>query len=227
MSTIELVLTADGSNTLFVPELGEHYHSVNGALQESNHVFITSGLLHFIERNPELKKINIFEMGFGTGLNALLALKVAEDLKLEIRYTSVEKFPVPVAVAEQLGYGKLIDNKDSNDFFMQLHTAPWETETRIGNLTLLKINADLVHYMPESPVNLVFFDAFAPDLQPDLWTLDVFVKIYSAMEKSGILTTYSAKGDVRRNLISAGFSIEKLQGPPGKRHMLRATKASS
>ncbi len=224
MSAIELVKTADGSYTLFVPDLGEHYHSMNGALQESNHVFIGHGLLHFIEKNPAAHKIRIFEMGFGTGLNALLAVKVGLEFGLTIEYTSVEKFPVSMETAQKLCYGNLFVNKSLSLYFQKLHQAPWGEKTSIGNFTLQKIHSDLVNFEPETTFNVIFFDAFAPDVQPRLWTLDIFSKIYSATDTGGVLTTYSAKGEVRRNLIAAGFTIEKLQGPPGKRHMLRGIK---
>jgi tRNA U34 5-methylaminomethyl-2-thiouridine-forming methyltransferase MnmC len=224
MSAIELVKTADGSYTLYAPDLGEHYHSVNGALQESNHVFVRHGLLHFVGKNPEARKIKIFEMGFGTGLNALLAMKVGFDLGLEMDYTSIEKFPVPLEVAETLEYGKLCNDVAYQHYFLELHQSSWGVKTQIDSFRLQKIHSGLEDFVPQSTFNVVFFDAFAPDVQPQLWSFDIFSKIYSAMDSGGILTTYSAKGDVRRNLMSAGFTVEKLQGPPGKRHMLRGTK---
>ncbi len=224
MTQHKIVETEDGSFTLFSTEIGEHYHSTKGALQESQHVFIKEGLLHYISNNPHKKRINILEMGFGTGLNALLALKVGIDYKLEIFYTTIEKYPIPINLAQKLNCGQLFDNKGYVDYYNQLHFAEWNVETKINNFYLNKIQTDITDYLPQNPVDVVFFDAFSPNVQQELWTVEIFTKIYQAMTESGVLTTYSAKGDVRRNLIASSFSVEKLQGPPGKRHILRAVK---
>jgi len=224
MTQHKIVETEDGSFTLFSTEIGEHYHSTKGALQESQHVFIKEGLLHYILNNPHKKRINILEMGFGTGLNALLALKVGIDYKLEISYTTIEKYPIPINLAQKLNCGQLFDNKGYVDYYNQLHFAEWNAETKINNFYLNKIQTDITDYLPQTPVDVVFFDAFSPKVQQELWSVEIFTKIYQAMTDNAVLTTYSAKGDVRRNLIASGFSVVKLQGPPGKRHILRAVK---
>lgn len=224
MTQHKIVETEDGSFTLFSTEIGEHYHSTKGALQESQHVFIKEGLLHYISNNPHKKRINILEMGFGTGLNALLALKVGIDYKLEIFYTTIEKYPIPINLAQKLNCGQLFDNKGYVDYYNQLHFAEWNVETKINIFYLNKIQTDITDYLPQTPVDVVFFDAFSPKVQQELWSVEIFTKIYQAMTDNAVLTTYSAKGDVRRNLIASGFSVVKLQGPPGKRHILRAVK---
>ncbi len=224
MTQHKIVETEDGSFTLFSTEIGEHYHSTKGALQESQHVFIKEGLLHYISNNPHKKRINILEMGFGTGLNALLALKVGIDYKLEIFYTTIEKYPIPINLAQKLNCGQLFGNKGYVDYYNQLHFAEWNVETKINIFYLNKIQTDITDYLPQNPVDVVFFDAFSPKVQQELWSVEIFTKIYQAMTDNAVLTTYSAKGDVRRNLIASGFCVVKLQGPPGKRHILRAVK---
>ncbi|MDY0280744.1 MAG: tRNA (5-methylaminomethyl-2-thiouridine)(34)-methyltransferase MnmD [Salinivirgaceae bacterium] len=223
MHTIKPIITADGSSSLFVPELNEHYHSTNGALQESRHIFIDHGMHYFHKNNPEIDTIHIFEMGFGTGLNALLAWEFSQKENLKIHYTTIEKYPVENRVIQELNFGKILTTANAKETFETLHTAPWNQEYRIDNFTLKKIEGDMLNYNPPKPIDVVFFDAFAPDLMPQLWSVDVFSKLFNCMNFNSVLTTYSAKGDVRRNLITAGFTVKKLAGPPGKRHMLHAT----
>lgn len=215
----ELQLTADGSHTLFIPEMDEHYHSVNGAVQESRHVFIEAGL-HQLQK----KEINVFEIGFGTGLNALLTLLDSDMNGLSVRYYSMERYPLPVELVKSLNYGELVC-AEQKDLFLTLHAVPWDTPVQItDHFTLCKIQGDsnLLDF-PDS-VDLVYFDAFAPDKQPEMWNQEVFGKLYTTMNKGGVLTTYCAKGVVRRMMKEAGFSVERIPGPPGKREMLRAIK---
>lgn len=212
-----IVQSADGSSTLYIPALNEHYHSVHGARNESMHVFINAGLKHLSEG---LDKIRIFEMGFGTGLNALLTIICAGSTPIE--YFSVEKYPLDEKEWTLLDFGA---NETNAQYLNTLHRAPWDETTVINpNFTLTKFHASLHTLSELSNINLVYFDAFSPDIQPDLWTLEVFEKIYGMMANGGILVTYSAKGQVRRNMQGAGFVTERIPGPAGKREMLRAVK---
>lgn len=213
----EIVITKDGSNTLFVPELGEHYHSTYGAIQESRHIFINYGL-RFIDK----QKINILEIGFGTGLNALLTLIENYSLKKQISYTAIEKYPLQKDIYSQLNYAQILEQ---TELFNQLHNAKWEISTAINSdFTIAKLQKDIQQYSPKIKFDLIYFDAFAPDIQPELWTEEVFLKMYNALENNGVLVTYSAKGSVKRAMRAAGFNTEELPGPEGKRVVTRAIK---
>lgn len=217
----KIEITADGSHTIFVPELDEHYHSVNGAVQESMHVFIDSGLTQINK-----KEICIFEVGFGTGLNAYLTALQVQNTSSIIHYTSIEAYPLPIDVVQKLNYSQQLKS-DSYDLFLKLHEKEWNKETRIlPNFYLNKIKADFTSYNYESQncIDIVYFDAFAPDKQSDMWSQEIFNSVYSIMSLGGVLVTYCAKGVVRRMMQQAGFVVERLPGPPGKREMLRATK---
>lgn len=214
--------TADGSHTLFVPELQEHYHSVNGAIQESLHVFIEAGL-----RYCQKKEVRIFEIGLGTGLNALLTLLEAKASGRTIYYTGIEKYPVTLLVSNSLNYANLIESENESGSFKSIQLVKWNHEIEIDkSFFLTKLNADLTDYsFPENAgFDLVYFDAFAPEKQPEMWYQNIFEKIYKAMSPEGILVTYCAKGEVRRRMQRCGFLVERLPGPPGKREMLRAVK---
>ena len=214
--------TNDGSHTLFVPELNEHYHSTFGAVQESRVVFIQSGWNYI---NPSNSPLNILEMGFGTGLNAFLTCLECEKFSRQIRYTGVEKFPLSKGITDLLNYPGFID-KSTQPVFKLIHDAPWNQETSItGNFRLHKIDKDIRDIFPENNTyDLVYFDAFGPNVQPELWIEEVFQKIALSMKNGGILVTYSVKGSVRRALKNSGFETEKIPGPPGKREITRATK---
>lgn len=215
----QLIKTNDGSHSLYVPELDEIYHSTNGAIQESKHVFIDAGL-----KQINKKEIAIFEAGFGTGLNALLSLQYAIENNIEVHYYTIEKYPVDISLAKSLNYHQYID-PSVYAFFIAMHETSWEKTHKIhGQFNLTKHEADLVHFEPNFSFDLVYFDAFAPDKQPELWENEVFQRFFQSMHPGGILTTYSVKGAVKRNLKTAGFRVEKIPGPPGKREMLRATK---
>lgn len=219
MSKVLLESTADGSHTLYVPELDEHYHSTNGAVQESTHVFIESGLKLIRKSN-----INILEIGFGTGLNALLTLKNQE--KKTINYFTFELYPLPFSIAEKLNYVNCID-ENLSDSFIKMHQQKWNETSNISeNFSLTKILDDfsLLAYNHKQVYDLIYFDAFAPNKQEEMWTQTIFDHLYSITNSAGILVTYCAKGSVRRMLQSAGYRVERLPGPPGKREMLRATK---
>lgn len=217
---IEIRKTGDGSHTLFVPELNEHYHSAFGAMQESMHVFIREGLNFFDNK----KSLSILEAGFGTGLNAwLTTLQAGHRI---IRYHGVEAYPLDKKVTGQLNYPELMADTEKQSLFHQLHEAAWNRETQITeNFFLTKTHAKLQDIdLPAATYDLVYYDAFAPDVQPELWTQEIFEKIYMALKPGGILVTYSSKGLVKQNLRAAGFTVKRLPGPPGKKHMVRAEK---
>ncbi len=218
----KIELTADGSHTLFVPELDEHYHSVNGAVQESTHIFINTGLHHCNKEN-----IHIFEVGFGTGLNAFLTLTDTKNSDKSITYTSIEAYPLPDSIIHNLNYTQGYTDEDK-ELFYRLHKAEWDTTIPITtSFDLRKIKADFSQFDFSSiyePVDLIYFDAFAPDKQPDIWSQEIFDNLYSVSNSEAILVTYCAKGSIRRMMQQAGFKVERLPGPPGKREMLRATK---
>jgi tRNA U34 5-methylaminomethyl-2-thiouridine-forming methyltransferase MnmC len=218
----EVVLTKDGSHTIAIPEKGLTYHSVHGAVQESMHVFIEAGLgavLPFFNQ----QEISVFEMGFGTGLNAFLTALVAQEQQVSVFYTSVEAFPLTAKEASSLNYS---DALGSGDLFQTLHQCGWNEAVPVNEFfTIEKLQTELAAFFPSRQYDLVYYDAFAPSAQPELWTAEVFKKLYSMLNANGVLVTYCSKGDVRRALLAAGFRVEKIPGPPGKREMLRAKKA--
>lgn len=217
---ITLEPTADGSNTLFVPELNEHYHSVKGALTESQHIFIQMGLNH-----SQAESLRVLEIGFGTGLNAFLTLLEAEKQQREVSFTSIERYPLAEDIVRQLGYPEIIAPEASKKFYA-LHAAPWNQPVRLSPwFTLHKIEGDFTHFDFQSHYDVIYFDAFAPEKQPEMWSQPLFDSLYRQTAPGGILTTYCAKGVVRRMLQTAGFTVERLPGPPGgKREILRASK---
>jgi len=216
---IQLVQTSDGSQTLSVDGGVEHYHSTNGAIAEALHVYIEAGLAPFAGR-----EVNVFEVGFGTGLNAMLAYQFAVCNATRVNYTSIERYPLPLDIAEKLNYPEQVD-LDREKYFDALHSAPWDSMVALdAHFSLQKVEADLVEYTPSAGIDVVFFDAFAPDLQPQLWLLQVFEKVFNAMNDGGVLVTYSSKGFVKNNLREVGFSVKRLPGPKGKRHMILAQK---
>jgi tRNA U34 5-methylaminomethyl-2-thiouridine-forming methyltransferase MnmC len=216
---LELVITSDGSHTLFVPELCEHYHSIHGAVQESALVYIKNGL-EFCSANP----LKIFEVGFGTGLNALLTATSRSAEKRIIHYSTIEKFPVPESIISKLNHRSFTGKKESA-IFDKIHEAKWGSFEKITEYFYIrKIKCDLVSDQIEGKYDLIYFDAFGPDKQPDIWSGGVFGKIAEITLPGGVLVTYSAKGEVKRLLKSNGFKVELLPGPPGKREMIRAIK---
>lgn len=214
-----IIETEDKSFTIFDEKYNEIFHSKKGALTESIHVFINSGLKPKLENSQEIR---ILEIGFGTGLNALLTLK--ESLNIKVNYVSLEAYPITKELWSNLDYQKYFDSEIQNYFF-KLHKVEWESYQKINdNFYLNKINTKLEDFNTNEKFDLIYFDAFSPDKQPELWTQEIFQKMYSLMKKDALLVTYCAKGQVRRNLIASGLKVEKLAGPPGKREMLRARK---
>ena len=225
--TREIIDTGDGSHSIAIPGMQVTYHSRHGAIQESMHVFIEAALRY------TTGDVHIFETGFGTGLNALLTLIDAEQQSRNIFYETIEPFPLTIAEAAQLNYCNVLQRTDLQPLFEQLHTCAWETPVAITprfivkkrRLSLPDLSTDQpINQSTDQPINIVYFDAFAPSVQPELWTTTVFASLYQRMAANGILTTYSSKADVRRAMESAGFSIQKIPGPWGKREMIRAKR---
>lgn len=217
----KIILTADGSKTIQIEDWDEQYHSKHGAVQEAYHVFISQGLRLFKNRS-----INLLEIGFGTGLNALITLLEAPKLNLHIDYVGVEAFPVSLEEVAELGYCEQLDCMDKQGEFQKMHEIPWEEQFSIADgFTLIKQKKDFLQVDDTNLFNLIYFDAFGARVQPELWTEDVFSRMYRALQEEGVLVTYAAKGSVRRAMQAVGFSVERLPGPPGKREMLRATKS--
>ncbi|MFV0502200.1 MAG: tRNA (5-methylaminomethyl-2-thiouridine)(34)-methyltransferase MnmD [Bacteroidales bacterium] len=220
---LEIIITEDGSSSLRRKDLGEGYHSSHGAIAESMHIFINSALNYYKDLNPNQNRINILEIGFGTGLNALLSLSYCQENNIEIYYQSVEKYPLSYDIISKLNYGILVSNQED---FLKLHNTDWQKEEKIGeNFILEKIegNGENLDYK-EDFFDIIYFDAFAPQFEENLWRERMFAKLYSSLKTGGILSTYCCKGDVKRALKSSGFKIEKLPGPKGKREILRAVK---
>ena len=216
-----IIQTADGSSSVSVLGLNVFYHSKYGAIQESQHVYIEAGLHHLLNTSTT-KHLNLFEMGFGTGLNCFLTAIEAMNKNVSIHYTAVEAYPLSEEEWRQLNYTGSLDH---DELFSAIHLAAWNKDVVIHqNFTLNKINIDLVNFSTSRPYHLIYYDAFAPAAQPGLWTKEIFEKLYGMMIPGGILVTYCSKGDVKRAMLAAGFSVEKLQGPQGKREMLRALK---
>ena len=221
---LKIQITEDGSHTLFSEIAGQTYHSLHGAIQESRHIFISQ----LSTLNPQL---SILEIGFGTGLNAVLVAEWACENGARVEYTTIELYPLEREVYGELNYGQLLG---CEELFLQLHKVQWDVgmQSIADNFAIRKCKSDIVEELSnkecgmrkEELYDVVFFDAFSPDAQPDLWTEEVFKNVYALMKEGGVMTTYCAKGDVRRAMLKAGFKVEKLQGPPGKRHILRATK---
>lgn len=219
----EIAITADGSYSLYNAQLNEHYHSKYGALQESLFIYIQTGLEHFMQKG--MNEVSVLEMGFGTGLNCLLTYDYAIKRKIKIKYSAVDILPLKDDVYSQLNYADFLKNINAKVIFMDMHTCGWNVSTIIDeDFILTKLETDLKNFYPLSTFDLIYYDAFGPKAQPELWTLEIFEKLFNWLNPGGSLVTYCSKGDVRRNMMSAGFKIEKLPGPPGKREILRATK---
>ena len=221
---VEVRPTADGSSTLYVPELDEHYHSTHGAVQEAQHVYVRAGLEPVL--TAATGEVRVFEIGFGTGLNALLTLQRGLVSPWSIRYDTIEKHPLPLPIIQELGVERYILNPELLDYHRQLHAAVWDTPVALSTrFAVHKIAGTLqATPLPEEAYHVVYFDAFAPEKQPDLWTDEVFAQLYAATAPGGVLVSYCAKGNFRRSLKAAGWLVEKLPGPPGKREMTQARK---
>jgi tRNA U34 5-methylaminomethyl-2-thiouridine-forming methyltransferase MnmC len=214
----EILKTTDGSNTIYIPEMDETYHSHHGALAESKHIFIKTGLKHI-----DKKIINVFEVGFGTGLNAILTCLAGDDKR--INYDTIELYPVSADLIDQVEY-KALFKGDEQALFSQIHDCKWEEKVSITDqFNIHKIEADFTNYNYQSKYDLIYFDAFAPNKQEEMWTEELLQKLYDACNEGAVLVTYCVRGTVKRALKKVGFQIKKMPGPvDGKREMLRAIK---
>lgn len=226
---VEVRTTGDGSATLYVPALDEHYHSRHGARQESEHVFVQAGLAPLLDQGlgqPCCRPLHLLEVGLGTGLNALLTLRHAQAAGAAVAYDGLETVPLPAAIVGILEPEWAAQSVENGSAFARLHAAPWEEVHPLApDFFLTKMQQDLTaSALPTAYYDLVYFDAFAPEKQPELWSEAVFAQLYEAAAPGAVLVSYCAQGQFRRNLRAAGWLTEKLPGPPGKREMTRARK---
>ncbi len=220
MLTRQLIITDDGSTSLQIPEWNEQYHSTHGAIQEAKHVFIKNGF-YAIKKS----KISILEIGLGTGLNCFITFLEAIKHDIRISYYGIEAYPITTEEIEQLNYVEQLKATKYRAIFDKIHTSGWNEKIALSNhfdLVKQRIKFQAITY--KKSIDLIYYDAFGPRVQPELWTEDLFSIMYDALRANGLLVTYSAKGSVRRALQKVGFTIERLAGPPGKREMLRAIK---
>ena len=220
MNTHEIRVTEDGSKTIFLPELNETYHSSNGAVQESRHIFIQNGL-DLVEKKGAIR---ILEVGFGTGLNALLTAMWAEKNNQSIHYTGIEAKPLPPELCFQLDYPSII-GQISEKIYDELIHCDWEIENQLStHFSIQKREVKIQDFVALEPIDLIYFDAFGPRVQAEMWDITILEKMYQSLNQGGALVTYCAQGQFKRDLKAVGFSLESLPGPPGKREMTRATK---
>lgn len=229
----KIITTADGSKTIQIEGWNEQYHSLHGAIQEANHVYITQGLLFYFDLIDSSKfdvektssAISVLEIGFGTGLNAFLTLLQAEGQKRKIRYVGVDAYPISTAEMEALNYVDVLHLPNKTSLFEEMHRVTWALDHSLTScFTLQKQQKFFKDISYTDQFDLIYFDAFGARVQPELWTTSIFKLMFEALKPGGVLVTYAAKGSVRRAMLAVGFSVEKLPGPPGKREMLRARK---
>lgn len=217
----EIIITQDGSTSIYVPELDETYHSKFGAIQEAKHVFIKNGLDLFEDGS----EISILEIGFGTGLNALITMLEAEKRNLNIHYVGVEAYPIPFDEISQLNYVTQLNSPEKKDDFEKMHLTNWEEEIVVNsNFRITKRKQFFTDISDENTFDLIYFDAFGYTVQPDLWDEAIFEIMYKSLKNRGVLTTYACRTSVKNAMQFAGFQTLKLPGAPGKREMLRALK---
>ena len=216
----EIVQTSDGSTTIHLPEWNENYHSKHGAIQEAKHVFIKNGFAQF--NQPTL---SILEIGFGTGLNAFITFLEAQKSDTKVNYTGVEAYPVTFSEMGQMNYVKELQATDCESNFKLMHECDWNVNVKISNhFCLTKRQQFFNEIVDFEAFDLIYFDAFGYRVQPELWSTEIFQKMFNALKTGGKLVTYAARGVVKRSMIEVGFTVEKLEGPPGKREMFRASK---
>ena len=217
----EIVQTSDGSTTIYLPEWEENYHSKHGAIQEAKHVFIKNGFSLFDQ--PE---ISILEIGFGTGLNAFITFLETEKSNQKVSYTGVEAYPVSFDEIAQMNYVAELHANDYEAEFQKMHTCEWDANVKISNLFSLTKRQQFFNQINDiDAFDLIYFDAFGYRVQPELWSTEIFQKMFTALKLGGRLVTYAARGVVKRSMIEVGFTVEKLAGPPGKREMFLASKS--
>lgn len=219
---LSIIQSNDNSHTLYRSDIDEHYHSIHGAIQESEHVFIKAGIVDFLNTNPKMN-LKILEIGFGTGLNVLLTLnltKKSENLKIE--YTTLEPYPIAKEIIEKLNYPQ---SDLERKIFNQIHRSSWSKRNKIIDTFILKKEkVKLQNFNSHEFFDIIFYDAFGPKAQKEMWDISRFKKLYDLIYPNGKLVTYCAKGQVRRDLQKVGFKVERLKGPKGKREMIRATR---
>lgn len=219
---LRLVETQDQSFTLYNSELEEHYHSIHGAITESQHVFIKNG---FVPLSEQKTNLSILEVGLGTCLNLLLTYLESQQNKIKVEYTAVEPFPISQEIFDQLNYEELLQLDKNDSTYHNIFYSEWNCWVNLNSdFRLQKLNSTIQQSQLLKDYDLIYFDAFAPNTQPKMWSSEVFQQLYDVMNKNGLLVTYCAKGEVKRTLKKVGFEIESLSGPPGKREMTRATK---
>lgn len=217
MNRHQIKLTNDGSYTIFDNLFNETFHSIYGARQESLHIFINNGLLDFSSK----KELNILEIGYGTGLNALLTL-LHKPLEQKIYYTAIEKYPLSEDIF--IRYAELLIPEEKN-FYLQLNTVSWNKQHEINETFIFqKIEADILNFSFDGHYDLVYYDAFSPKVQPKMWSIEVLNKTYQCLNFGGMLITYASSGIVKQNLRTVGFNVKRVVGPPFKRHILKAYK---
>ncbi len=222
----KIVKTADGSTTIQITDWNEQYHSMHGAVQEARHVFLKMGFDYAFAKAGEPDELHILEIGFGTGLNALLTLIHAEKFPVKLKYEGVEAYPVSAGEVAQLNYLEAIDGESFRSEFESMHTSSWGEFSEINPQFQLKKRQQKFEEIADvNQHDLIYFDAFGARVQPELWEESIFQKMFDALNPVGVLVTYAAKGSVRRAMQSVGFTVERLPGPPGKREMLRGTKS--
>ena len=220
MITQEIRVTGDGSKTIFLPELNETYHSSNGAVQESRHIFIQNGLDLVVNKG----NIRILEVGFGTGLNALLSASWAEKNNQPIQYIGIEAKPLPPELCFQLDYPRHI-GQHADKIYDELIRCDWEIDNQLTtHFSIQKREMKIQDFVAVEPIDLIYFDAFGPRVQAEMWDITILEKMIQSLNSGGALVTYCAQGQFKRDLKAVGFSLESLPGPPGKREMTRATK---
>jgi tRNA U34 5-methylaminomethyl-2-thiouridine-forming methyltransferase MnmC len=223
MNNPEIRLTKDGSHTLWLPGLQETYHSFHGAITESQHVFIDHGLQHFLQITGA-SEVNILEVGFGTGLNALLTCYHSQEKKQRIKYTSLEPNPLDPELTSQLNYASCLDHPQIDFWFRELHKIMWgQIEWLNPYFSILKLKEPIQEHTTPDQYDICFFDAFAPGKQPEIWELSVLETVKRGLKRPGMVVSYCAQGQFKRNLMQLGFIVEALPGPPGKKEMTRAT----
>lgn len=218
----EIQITSDGSTTIHLPDWDENYHSKHGAIQEAKHVFIKNGL-YLYENYPI---VDILEIGFGTGLNTFITYLESKKRQQAINYVGVEAYPISAEEVSAMNYAKELNAMDDFSVFQMMHSCAWEESRKLSDFfTLTKRKQFFETIDDQSAFDLIYFDAFGYRVQPELWSVAVFSNMFAALKQNGILVTYAARGVVKRNMIEAGFTVEKLEGPPGKREMFRARKS--
>ena len=222
----QIVTTEDGSKTIRLEEWNEHYHSTHGAIQEAMHVYINAGLnFYCAQHKTEAQPIKVLEAGFGTGLNALLALMWSKQHNIQLHYTGLEAYPISKDEQQALEYHQAIDGAEIKSVFDQLHKIPWNECLEISEtFSLLKQQMFFSELDLHSEADVVFYDAFGPRVQPELWEAPLLEKFYDALKPGGVFVTYSVKGTAKRAMQGLGFEVDIIEGPPGKRHMMRAVK---